>query len=71
MLATRRSVLLVVLVVLGLALSVESASAHAFLDRSDPQANDVAGEVPESVRLWFTEPLEVEYSQAELFDVSG
>nr|MBA2452422.1 CopD family protein [Chloroflexia bacterium] len=71
MLATRRSVLLVVLVVLGLALSVESASAHAFLDRSDPQANDVASEVPESVRLWFTEPLEVEYSQAELFDVSG
>lgn len=71
MLVIKRTLLLVVLVVLGLALSEESASAHAFLDRSDPQANDVVGEVPESVRLWFTEPLEVEYSQAELFDASG
>ena len=48
-----------------------NASAHAFLDRSDPEANTVLPGVPESVRLWFTEPLEVQYSRIDLFDASG
>lgn len=52
-------------------LTPQSAGAHAFLDRSDPEANAVVPEAPESVRMWFTEPLEVQYSAAELFDASG
>lgn len=45
--------------------------AHAFLDRSDPEANTVISSVPESVRLWFTEPLEEQYSAAALYDAEG
>jgi copper transport protein len=46
-------------------------SAHAFLDRSDPEANMVLPGVPDSVRLWFTEPLEVQYSRIDLYDANG
>ncbi len=66
-----RALLVFALLVLFAVLAPQRADAHAFLERSDPEANDVVGEVPESVRLWFTEPLEVDYSLAELFDASG
>ena len=63
--------LALLLVLCALAVSSTSAQAHAFLEQSDPEANAVLPDVPESVRLWFTEPLEVQYSLAELFDSNG
>lgn len=51
--------------------STPQASAHAFLERSDPAANAVLPQQPAEVRLWFTEPLEPDYTRAQLFDAAG
>jgi copper transport protein len=48
-----------------------SAGAHAFLERSDPLANAVLPEAPDVVSLWFTEPIEPDFSRARLFDANG
>lgn len=45
--------------------------AHAFLERSDPAANSVLPSAPSSARLWFTEPIEPDFSDARLFDSAG
>jgi copper transport protein len=47
------------------------ASAHAFLDHSDPSANAVLATAPPRVTLWFTEPIEHASSSAKLYDQSG
>jgi copper transport protein len=63
-----------VLVVLFVALggpAAPPASAHAFLDKSDPPANAVLGVAPRSMTLHFTEPLETSYSRAQLYDQTG
>jgi copper transport protein len=49
----------------------ERVAAHAYLDRSEPEANSVTPEAPAEVRLWFTEPLEPDFSRAELYDANG
>lgn len=71
----RRNVFVAMLVVAGLALCViagrEQAAAHAALDRSDPPAGAVLSESPGEIRLWFTEPLEVAFTGADLLDASG
>src|SRR5690606_20789935 len=54
-----------------LAAPPERASAHAFLERSEPGANDVLPEAPAEILMWFTEPLEPSYTGAQLFDVRG
>jgi len=54
-----------------LAAPPERASAHAFLERSEPAANDVLPEAPAEILMWFTEPLEPSYTGAQLFDVRG
>jgi copper transport protein len=63
--------LALLLIGLALMLAPGRVSAHAFLDRSDPAANAVIPGPPAEVRLWFTEPLEPDYSSAELFDANG
>jgi copper transport protein len=45
--------------------------AHAYLDRSNPEANEVVEDAPERVEMWFTEPLEPRYSSAVLYDAAG
>lgn len=47
------------------------ASAHAYLDRSEPAADSVVATAPAEAQLWFTEPLESQYTSAELYDVEG
>jgi len=70
---SRRGLVAAILLVLaGLFVLIPGdAQGHAFLQRSDPEANTVVADVPESVRLWFTEPLEVQYSAAQLYDSTG
>ncbi len=46
-------------------------SGHAYLDRSNPDAGDIVEEVPDEVRLWFTEPLEPDHSFIILYDATG
>ena len=47
------------------------AAAHANLARSEPPANARLTESPGEIRLWFTEPLEAQYSRIVLLDSSG
>ncbi len=49
----------------------DEAAAHAAFDRSDPTPNAILPESPESIQIWFTEPLEFDYSGAELYDDQG
>lgn len=60
-------VALAVVLALGAALSVSSAvAAHAFLDESVPARDAVVDVLPETVKLVFTEPVEV---RASIFKV--
>jgi copper transport protein len=45
--------------------------AHANLYRSDPPANAVLTQSPAEIRLWFTEPVEPEFSRFALRDTGG
>ena len=55
-----------------LLLSVTSpASAHANLARSEPPANSALAAAPAEIRLYFTEPLEGDFSSIRLRDASG
>ncbi|HYI15032.1 MAG TPA: copper resistance protein CopC [Thermomicrobiales bacterium] len=69
-----RAALLIPLLVIVfglLAILPERADAHAFLERSDPSENRVLPEAPAEVSLLFTEPLEPDFSSAELYDATG
>lgn len=56
---------------IAIAVSPRSASAHAFLDESDPADNAILATLPAGARLHFSEPLERSYSTAKLYDQSG
>lgn len=47
------------------------AYAHANLSRSSPSANATLSEAPDEIRLWFTEPLEPDYSRITLLNSNG
>ncbi len=66
----RRGVLSGVLLVL-LLLTAQSVSAHATLIRSDPPANAVLSEAPSAIKLWFSEPVEAQFSSIDLVDPAG
>src|SRR5215210_4931971 len=50
---------------------VGETEAHAALVRSDPPAGAVLPDAPSTIRLWFTEPLEARYTQAQVLNASG
>ncbi len=52
-------------------LAVFPALAHANLARSTPAANASLQSAPDEIRLWFTEPVEPNYSRFSLRDSSG
>jgi copper transport protein len=45
--------------------------AHANLSHSEPQANSSLNVSPSEIRIWFTEPVERNYSQIVLRNVDG
>lgn len=47
------------------------AQAHALLVRSNPSANSELGTPPVTIELWFSEPLEAQFSTAYLRDAAG
>src|SRR5690606_29604073 len=67
----RRSAFGLAVLIAVLLVWVAPALAHASLERSDPPANAILMEPPEAIRLWFTEPLEPEFSMIRLLDASG
>ncbi len=60
-------------VAVGLALRAPApgAHAHAFLARSEPAAGAVLSQSPVEVQLWFTEDIEIAFSDAQVIDGSG
>ncbi|HEY7031352.1 MAG TPA: copper resistance protein CopC [Thermomicrobiales bacterium] len=67
----RTALILPLALLLALFLGVRSISAHAFLESSDPAANAILATWPPIVTMRFTEPLEHNYTRADLFDQSG
>jgi copper transport protein len=55
----------------ALVVRVPAASAHANLIRSEPAANATLDRAPEQVTLYFTEPLEAQFSGITLRDQDG
>src|SRR5438128_1992492 len=59
-------------VLLGVLLGAAGASivvqAHANLVRSEPAADEILGLAPEELRLWFSEAVDVQFSQIQLYD---
>lgn len=51
--------------------SASTASAHANLARAEPAPNAVLETAPEQVTIWFTEPLEPQFSQIQVLDGAG
>lgn len=66
-----RNRLALLIVVTLLLTQVSTAFAHANLLRSDPPANASLDAAPAEIRLWFTEPLEPEFSRITLRDSEG
>lgn len=62
--------LLGVLLLLALA-HPAGVEGHAAFARSEPPAGAVLPEPPSEIRIWFTEPLEPDFSKATLLDASG
>lgn len=52
-------------------LLIPAAQAHALLVRSVPEADAELVQPPAQIELWFSEPLEAEFSTARLLDSSG
>ena len=48
-----------------------SASAHAYLVRSDPADGAVLAEPPEDVHLWFDEPITPSFSSIQIYDINS
>lgn len=63
--------LTLLLCLLALFTQTTPVSAHANLARSTPAANARLDTSPAEIRLWFTEPLEPDYSRIVLRDSSG
>jgi len=47
------------------------ARFHAHLVKADPAVNDTIATVPKTVRLWFSEPVEVALSRMQIVRVGG
>src|SRR5947209_4848423 len=62
---------LTILIILVLALTVSTVSAHANLVRSEPAAGAVLDNAPSIVKLWFSEAPEPGLSKIELLDRGG
>jgi copper transport protein len=63
--------LAVLVMALCMLVGISGVSAHANLSRSEPPANAVLAQPPDEIRLWFTEPLEPEFSSIVLRDADG
>jgi methionine-rich copper-binding protein CopC len=56
---------------LFLALGIDAAHAHAFLDHADPRVGNTVKSPPRTVALWFTQNLESAFSNIEVRDANG
>lgn len=63
---------LITIALLSLALLINSTVlAHANLLRAEPPPNSVMDAAPAEIRMWFSEPLEAQFSKINLRDKDG
>ena len=69
----RRALPLLAVIAIALALGSRSpsAEAHAFFERSQPEAGAVLPQPPVEVLLWFTEAIEIDFSDGQVVDATG
>jgi methionine-rich copper-binding protein CopC len=48
-----------------------NAYAHAFVDHADPSVGRKVKQMPQEVRIWFTEPVESAVSSIKVFGPAG
>lgn len=48
-----------------------NAYAHAFVDHAEPAVGGKVKQMPQEVRIWFTEPIEPTFSSIKVFDATG
>ncbi len=48
---------------------IAHAQAHAFLDHAEPAVGSNVKQLPNAVRIWFTEPIQPALSTIKVFDV--
>ena len=65
------AVTMALVALMALVAAPRDAAAHAAYQRSDPAANSVVASSPAEITVWFTEPLEMEFSSATLYDQRG
>jgi methionine-rich copper-binding protein CopC len=65
---TFRMTAITVLAVLSL---TAGALAHAFLDHADPKVGSTPDKPPTTVRIWFTEEIEPDFSSIQVRDSNG
>jgi len=65
--------LIVAIAVVGVAFGANSsdASAHAQYIRSQPEANAVLAQSPNHIFIWFTESIELQFSEVQVLDATG
>jgi len=69
--ALRRVAAAGALLVVAVVLQASPASAHAILLRTEPAPQTTAKPAPDTVRLHFSEPVEVTFGAVRIFDVNG
>ena len=66
-----RSIVKVIVALIGLSLLPAVAQAHAHLDHAQPAAGAKVAQVPHEVSLWFTEAIEPKFSSIVVQDAKG
>ena len=60
-----------ILLIIGLMIVILPVSAHGFIERSTPADGDVLSESPQSVKIWFNEPLQADTGAITIVDGAG
>lgn len=68
---TFRIALVLLVVLVATAVTALPSYSHASVLRSDPADNAVLDTPPEQVRIWFTEPVAVDFSTFRMIDIQG
>lgn len=69
--STKHIIRAICLLLLYCLMAPQPLMAHASLVRSDPATNSTLAQTPAEIRLWFTEPLEPNFSRIRLRDSHG
>ena len=62
---------LILVAIFAFAINTRSASAHAFLLRTDPEDGSVLLSAPKQMRLWFSESIDLNLTTISLQDAAG